>query len=132
MTAAAQTISTEGWIGHLGRGLAPRELAFVLDVAVGRTDKQIAQRFDIEPGTVKKRLSNAMFKLGVNRRAALIGEAMRRGLISPAAILAAILPVHGSFSDDQFLRVRRSGGGSERKVELRAVARRVEQQVALA
>ncbi|WP_430305227.1 response regulator transcription factor, partial [Pseudomonas mosselii] len=77
MAAAAQITSTEGWVGHLGRGLAPRELAFVLDVAIGRTDKQIAQRFDIEPGTVKKRISNAMFKLGVSRRAALVGEAMR-------------------------------------------------------
>ncbi|ANC82989.1 response regulator transcription factor [Pseudomonas putida] len=130
MTAAAQIISTEGWIGHLGRGLAPRELAFVLDVAAGRTDKEIGKRFAIEPGTVKKRISNAMFKLGVHRRAALVGEAMRRHIISPAAILVAILAVHGTICDDQFLRVRRSGG--ERRVELRMASRRVEQQVALA
>ncbi|MDM9595341.1 LuxR C-terminal-related transcriptional regulator [Pseudomonas guariconensis] len=125
MTAAAQITSTEGWIGHLGRGLAPRELAFVLDVAAGRTDKEIGKRFAIEPGTVKKRVGNAMFKLGVNRRAALVGEAIRRGLISPAAILAAVLAVHGAVSDDQFLRVRRGGG--EKRVEVRVAARRVEQ-----
>lgn len=119
------------WQGFLGRGLAERELQCVLGVAQGQSSKELGRDLGIAADSVKKRIASAMFKLQVNRRAALVGEAMKRGLISPAAILAAILAVHGAVSDDQFLRVRRSGG-SERKVELRAVARRVEQQVALA
>ncbi|MCE1099482.1 helix-turn-helix transcriptional regulator [Pseudomonas asiatica] len=126
MTAAATTITAGSWQGFLGRGLAERELQCVLGVAQGQSSKELGRDLGIAADSVKKRI-----KLQVNRRAALVGEAMKRGLISPAAILAAILAVHGAVSDDQFLRVRRSGG-SERKVELRAVARRVEQQVALA
>lgn len=131
MTAAATTITAGSWQGFLGRGLAERELQCVLGVAQGQSSKELGRDLGIAADSVKKRIASAMFKLQVNRRAALVGEAMKRGLISPAAILAAILAVHGAVSDDQFLRVRRSGG-SERKVELRAVARRVEQQVALA
>lgn len=130
MTAAAATTITAGsWQGFLGRGLAERELQCVLGVAQGQSSKELGRDLGIAADTVKKRVASAMFKLQVNRRAALVGEAMRRGLISPAAILAAILAVHGAMSDDQFLRARRSGGSSERKVELRVAARRVEQQL---
>ncbi|EIM15974.1 response regulator transcription factor [Pseudomonas chlororaphis] len=122
---AATSITVGNWTGHLGRGLALRELQFVLDVAMGSTDKQIAQRFDIEPGTVKKRVSSAMFKLGVNRRAALIAEAMRRQIIAPSIMaLIALLTTHAVLGDSEMLRVRRGGG--ERRVELRLTVRRIE------
>jgi DNA-binding NarL/FixJ family response regulator len=75
------TIKSGTWIGHLGRGLARRELQFLLSVAQGLTAKQIAKTFDVEPGTVVKRISNAMFKLGVHRQTALVAEAMRREII---------------------------------------------------
>ncbi|MDH4430366.1 LuxR C-terminal-related transcriptional regulator [Pseudomonas shirazica] len=120
------------WTGSLGLGLAERELQCVMAVACGMTSKEAARELGVAKDTIDKRLLAASTKLGVIKRAQLVAEAMRRGLISPAAILVATLAVHGAFSDDQFLRVRRSGGGSERKVELRMVARRVEQQVALA
>lgn len=122
---AATTITAGSWQGFLGRGLAERELQCVLGVAQGKSSKELGRDLGITADSVKKRVAAAMFKLQVNRRAALVGEAMRRGLISPAAILAAILAVHGAISDDQFLRVRRSGG--EKRVELRVAARRVEQ-----
>jgi DNA-binding CsgD family transcriptional regulator len=77
------TIISGTWIGHLGRGLAPRELECLLAVAQGMTAKEIARLIDIAPGTVVKRLSAAMFKLGVQRRAALVAEAMKRQIISP-------------------------------------------------
>lgn len=75
------TIKSGVWIGHLGRGLAPRELQFLLSVAQGFTAKQIAKMFNVEPGTVVKRISSAMFKLGVHRQTALVAEAMRREII---------------------------------------------------
>jgi len=75
------TIKSGTWIGHLGRGLAPRELQFLLSVAQGFTAKQIARTFGVEPGTVVKRISSAMFKLGVHRQTALVAEAMRREII---------------------------------------------------
>ena len=53
------TIVNGAWKGHLGRGLAPRELQFVLSVAQGLTAKEIARAFDIAPGTVVKRLACA-------------------------------------------------------------------------
>uniref|UniRef100_UPI0013CF2919 response regulator transcription factor n=1 Tax=Pseudomonas viridiflava TaxID=33069 RepID=UPI0013CF2919 len=71
------TIVCGAWRGHLGRGLAPRELQFLLSAAQGCTAKEIARTFGIAPGTVVKRLSVAMFKLGVNRQTAMIAEAMR-------------------------------------------------------
>ncbi|QGA51090.1 helix-turn-helix transcriptional regulator [Pseudomonas brassicacearum] len=74
-------IKSGTWIGHLGRGLARRELQFLLLVAQGFTAKQIARTHDVEPGTVVKRISNAMFKLGVHRQSAAIAEAMRREII---------------------------------------------------
>lgn len=115
------------WTGSLGMGLAERELQCVMAVACGLSSKEAARELGVAKDTIDKRLLAASTKLGVIKRAQLVAEAMRRGLISPAAILAAILAVHGALSDDQFLRVRRSGG--EKRVELRVAARRVEQQL---
>ena len=113
------------WTGSLGMGLAERELQCVMAVACGLSSKEAARELGVAKDTIDKRLLAASTKLGVIKRAQLVAEAMRRGLISPAAILAAILAVHGALSDDQFLRVRRSG--SEKRVELRVAARRVVQ-----
>ncbi|MDR9749875.1 helix-turn-helix transcriptional regulator [Pseudomonas sp. SZMC_28357] len=83
------------WKGYLGRGLAPRELQFLLFVAVGLTAKEIAREAGISPATVAKRLTNAMYKLGVTRRAALVAEAMRRQIISPLCFaLVALLTMN--------------------------------------
>ncbi|MBI6944375.1 helix-turn-helix transcriptional regulator [Pseudomonas putida] len=117
------------WHGSQGL-LAPRELEGVLHCANDRTVKEAAKAMNISPATLKKCLESARLKLGAGSIRSLVLEAFRRGLIYPAAILVAILAVHGAVSDDQFLRIRRSG--SEKRVELRVAARRVEQQVAMA
>ncbi len=96
------------WKGHLGRGLAPRELQFLLWVALGFTAKEIAREAGISPATVAKRLTNAMFKLGVTRRAALVAEAMRRQIISPMCfVLAALIAMHAMLDGDSMRRDRR-------------------------
>ena len=83
------TIINGSWKGHLGRGLAPRELQFLLWIAQGFTSKEIAREAGIEAGTVKKRLTNAMFKLGVTKRTALVAEAMKRQIITPVCFVLA-------------------------------------------
>ncbi|MFK3973740.1 response regulator transcription factor [Pseudomonas sp. NPDC087358] len=81
----SQTIRFQAWQGFLGRGLAAREISCLLAVASGYTDKEIAQMDGLSPRSIKGRIESAMFKLGVFKRAALVAEAMRLGLISFAA-----------------------------------------------
>ncbi|APC18148.1 helix-turn-helix transcriptional regulator [Pseudomonas frederiksbergensis] len=102
------TIINGAWKGHLGRGLAPRELQFLLWIAQGFTSKEIAREAGIEAGTVKKRLTNAMFKLGVTRRTALVAEAMKRQIITPMCfVLAALVAIHSMLDDESMRRDRR-------------------------
>lgn len=101
-------IENGAWKGYLGRGLAPRELECLLSVAQGMTAKEIARVFDVSPSAVMKRLTSAMFKLGVHRQAALIAEAMRRQIISPMCfVLAALIAMHSMIADDSIRRDRR-------------------------
>jgi len=118
------TIISGEWKGHLGRGLAPKELQYCMSVAAGMTAKEIAKVFGISPGTVKKRLDVAMFKLGVHRRAALVAEAMKRQIISPLCfVLAALIAMH-AVADDQ--SIRRDRRAPDRRVAEMRVARRAE------
>ncbi|SPO67438.1 helix-turn-helix transcriptional regulator [Pseudomonas sp. JV241A] len=91
-----ETITSGSWKGFLGRGLAPRELECLLAVAQGMTAKEIARLIDIAPGTVVKRLSAAMFKLGVQRRPARTHHPSHRRLLRQdralSSIQAATLP----------------------------------------
>lgn len=120
-----ETITCGDWMGHLGRGLAPRELQCVLFVAQGLTAKEIARNIDIAPDTVDKRISAAMFKLGVIRRTALAAEAMRRQIISPTCLmLAALIAMHSAIGDtDPMRRERRVG---DRRVAHLRVPRQAE------
>ncbi|AJO76467.1 helix-turn-helix transcriptional regulator [Pseudomonas sp. MRSN 12121] len=122
MTTA--TITAHGFTGFLGRGAAPRELECLLAVAAGHTSKEVARDLGVAPDTIDKRLLALTTKLGVKRRAALVAEAFKRGLISPAAVMAMILAVHASMAEDPTLRVRRGGG--ERRIETRVAVRRIE------
>lgn len=102
------TIVDGAWKGHLGRGLAPRELQFVLSVAQGLTAKEIAKVFDITPGTVVKRLACAMYKLGVHRQGAMVAEAMRRQIITPICLLlVAVMTMQGLDDSGMTRRDRR-------------------------
>lgn len=116
------TIINGSWKGHLGRGLAPRELQFLLWIAQGLTSKEIAREARIEAGTVKKRLTNAMFKLGVTKRTALVAEAMKRQIITPVCfVLAALIAMHSVISDDSLRRDRRAP--ERRMAQMRMVRR---------
>lgn len=106
------TITTGAWKGQLGLVLAQRELECTLGVAQGMTAKEIAQALGIAPGTVVKALERAMFKLQVNRRAALIAIAMRQQIISPLCLfLAALIAMHSTTDD-----MRRERKTTERRV----------------
>jgi len=74
-------ITAHNLVGNLGMGLAQRELQCLMSVAAGMTSKQVARELGMAPATVDKRLLSATTKLGVTRRAALVAEAFRRGLI---------------------------------------------------
>lgn len=85
--------------GFLDHGLTDRELEFTLDVANGMTDKEIAREVGLSPESVKKRIFFAMTRLGVNRRAALIAEAMRQAIIAPLVVLLCSICAFQSFLD---------------------------------
>ncbi|WP_054059603.1 response regulator transcription factor [Pseudomonas asplenii] len=102
-----ESITAGSWMGHFGRGLAPRELEALLCIAQGMTTKEIARVMGIAPGTAANRIENVMFKLGVARRTAALAEAMRRQIISPVCLmLAAIIAFH-AIADDPVRRDRR-------------------------
>jgi len=102
------TIINGTWKGQLGMGLAPKELQYLLSAAQGKTAKEIARQFDVAACTVVKRLSSAMFKLGVHRQTAMVAEAMRRQIISPMCLfLAALVAIHAMAGDDAMRRDRR-------------------------
>lgn len=120
-----ETITCGAWTGHLGKGLAPRELEALLGVAQGMTAKQIAQQMQITPGTVANRIENAMFKLGVARRAAAVAEAMRRQIISPLCIaLAGLIVMHALIDDSDPLR--RDRRAPERRTAQIRIVRKAE------
>jgi DNA-binding CsgD family transcriptional regulator len=132
MTTTA-TITLGNWQGLLGHGAAPRELECLLAIAGGASGKEAARTLGISEDGVKKRLIALGTKWGVTRRAALVAEAFKRGVISPAATaLALLMAIHGMIGDDQAMRIRRGGNGGERKVEVRVATRRAECVLAVA
>lgn len=124
------TIISGAWKGHLGRGLAPKEVQYLLGTAQGKTAKEIARQFDVAACTVAKRLSCAMFKLGVTRQTAAVAEAMRLQIISPMCfVLASLIAMHAMIGDDSMRRDRRV---PERRTAQVRMVRRAEQPVLLA
>lgn len=124
-------ISFKGIQGDVGL-LAVQELKAALGICCGLANKEIARELACSPATVKKSIERIFFKLGVSSRSAVPTELFFRGIARKLSILmCAAFVGHAAMSDNEMLRVRRNGG-SERRVELRTVARRVEQIVALA
>ncbi|MCL8342928.1 LuxR C-terminal-related transcriptional regulator [Pseudomonas mosselii] len=124
-------ISFRGMEGSVGI-LATQELKAALGICCGLGNKEIARELECSPSTIKKSVERIFYKLGISSRSAVPTELFCRGIARKLSILmCAVFVGHAAIGDDQMLRVRRSGG-SERKVELRTAARRVEQQVALA
>jgi PAS domain S-box-containing protein len=62
--------------------LTPRELAVLQLAAQARSAAWIAEELHVSPATVKRHFERAYAALGVSDRAAAVGEAMRRGLIT--------------------------------------------------
>lgn len=120
---AATTIIFGNWTGHLGMGLALRELQCVLGIASGQTSKELARDLGVQPESIKKRVLSASTKLGVTRRAQLVAEAMRKGVISPLIVLLCMVLTAQQASTEQFSRIRRPG---ERRIETRVAVRRIE------
>ena len=69
--------STRGALEHL----TDRELEVIKHVAVGLSNKQIAQAMFVSESTVKFHLQNASRKLGTHRRAEMVHKANAAGLI---------------------------------------------------
>ena len=127
------SITIGNWQGLLGHGAAPRELECLLAIAGGASGKEVARTLGISEDGVKKRMMALGTKWGMTKRTALVAEAFRRGIISPAATaLALLMAIHGMIGDDHMLRVRRSGNGGERKIEVRVATRRAECALAVA
>ncbi len=63
--------------------VSQRELEVLQLVAVGATNRDVADRLFISEATVKTHLLHIYAKLGVNDRAAAVGAAFERGLLTP-------------------------------------------------
>jgi DNA-binding NarL/FixJ family response regulator len=63
--------------------LSHRELEVLELVAAGNTNREAAARLFLSEATVKTHLMNIYAKLGVSDRAAAVGEAFNRGLLTP-------------------------------------------------
>jgi len=117
------SIQRGDWKGRIGL-LAPRELECLLGVACGFSSKEIAKQDGCSPATVDKRLLSASCKLNTFKRAQLVAEALKRGLIAPLAIVLSTLAGYHAAVDLGDDHLRR--GPSRRVVELRVLKARDE------
>lgn len=73
-------------MGHVrrpgGPGLSKRELEVLRHVAEGASNREVARRLFISEASIKTHLLHIYDKLGVRDRAAAVGEAYRRGVLS--------------------------------------------------
>jgi ATP/maltotriose-dependent transcriptional regulator MalT len=81
----AVTAPTRPWDGGLDFGLTTREVEVLALVALGRTNRQIAEELFISGNTAGVHVSNILGKLGVAGRGEAAALAYRLGLIEPAA-----------------------------------------------
>ncbi len=63
--------------------VSQRELEVLQLVAVGATNREVAERLFVSEATVKTHLIHIYAKLGVNDRAAAVGAAFEKGLLTP-------------------------------------------------
>lgn len=120
-----ETITQGSWMGHLGRGLAPRELEALLWVAQGLTTKEIARHMAVTPGTVANRIDNVLFKLDAGRRIEAVTKAMRQKIISPLCIaLAGLIAMHSAIADSD--PMRRDRRAPERRTAAVRIVRKAE------
>lgn len=83
------------------------------------------KHFGISESGVEKRIGDAMLKLKVARRAAMVAEAMRRQIISPLCILlASLIAMHAVIDDGD--PMRRDRRAPERRTAQVRIVRRAE------
>ncbi|WP_175649453.1 response regulator transcription factor [Pseudomonas sp. Marseille-P9899] len=117
-----ETITTGSWMGHLGRGLAPRELEALLCVAQGMTTKEIARHMSIAPGTAANRIDTVLFKLDARRRADAIAKAIKGQIITPLCIaLASLIAMHSIIDEGDPMRRDRRAPAERREFSIRIV-----------
>jgi len=63
--------------------VSQRELEVLQLVASGVTNREVAERLFVSEATVKTHLLHIYAKLGVNDRAAAVGAAFEKGLLTP-------------------------------------------------
>ncbi|HWV24135.1 MAG TPA: LuxR C-terminal-related transcriptional regulator, partial [Thermomicrobiales bacterium] len=80
---AAKSASMAGADAHLVgvADLTPRQLEVLRLLALGRSDKEIAEELSISPRTAMTHVGHILNKLKVNRRSAASSIAIRAGLI---------------------------------------------------
>jgi DNA-binding CsgD family transcriptional regulator len=62
-------------------GLSERELEVLKEVAEGRSNKEIANKLNVSPNTVKTHLARVFEKLGARRRTDAINRARELGIL---------------------------------------------------
>lgn len=63
--------------------LSPRQREVLLQVSLGKTDKQIARDLDLSPRTIEMHVAGAMRSLGAKTRAEAVRAATEQGLLAP-------------------------------------------------
>lgn len=94
----------ENWRAHLGRGLAPRQAQAMLTVANGCTQKQGAAILGISKATFNSHISTSLYKLRAVNSSQAVGEAIRRGIITPLVLIMGLLINDGAITHDTDLR----------------------------
>jgi len=92
------TIKVEGWQGHLGQGLAPRQLLATMLAMLDLKVNEIAERMNCAPSTAEKTLDRARYKLGARTTRGLCLEAMKRGIIAPLMVALLVGGEHAQIS----------------------------------
>jgi NarL family two-component system response regulator LiaR len=77
-SVARQILQATDWHDDL----TPRELAVLRQIALGRSNKEIADTLSISDETVKTHVGNVLSKLQVENRAQAIVQALKRNLVS--------------------------------------------------
>jgi DNA-binding CsgD family transcriptional regulator len=62
-------------------GISPRELQVLQELAAGHSNKEIADRLNLSPHTVKTHVSHLFEKLGARRRTEAIHRARELGIV---------------------------------------------------
>jgi DNA-binding CsgD family transcriptional regulator len=62
-------------------GISPREFTVLGELAAGRSNKEIAQRLNVSPNTVKTHVAQVYGKLGARRRTDAINKARELGIV---------------------------------------------------